>query len=88
MNIQNVLELRRALEKAGVQAGWYSFESDGPGEIFRLEAATDAEGPIWNVYYAERGQRSGVSTFRSEAQACQQLFARIVKDRAVYLPRA
>jgi hypothetical protein len=69
-------ELRAALEAADISDLAYSFESDGCGEVYRLAR----ESGRWAFYYAERGQRSGLLSFDSEAEAVQYFFQQITSD--------
>lgn len=43
------------------------------------------DGSHWHVYYGERGQRSGLRTFDSEADALDVLFADLHQDQTTRL---
>lgn len=80
----NLIELKAALDAAHVPQHCYSFTSDGSGEVYRLAAITDLLGSGWQIYYAERGLKTGLATFRSESEACSEFLRRILSDASVF----
>ena len=84
----NLTELKSKLDAADVSERAYSFTTDGIGEVYRLQRISDSDGDGWQVYYAERGQRTGLKVFRSESDACAEMLRRILHDpltrRAAY----
>jgi hypothetical protein len=80
----NITELNRILVEAGIMAECYSFDTDGEGERYRLAEFQDEFGRGWHYYYAERGQRTGLITFRNEAEACAWFLECILRDPTVY----
>jgi hypothetical protein len=76
----NLTELKAALDAAGVEERVYSFTSDGYGEVFRLAPIHDILGDGWEIYYAERGLKTGLVVFRSESEACSEFLQRILRD--------
>jgi len=76
----NLTELKSALDAAGVSERAYSFTSDGYGEIYRLAPIHDILGGGWEIYYAERGGKTGQLVFRSESEACAEFMRRILQD--------
>lgn len=76
----NLPELKAALDTAGVSERAYSFTSDGYGEVFRIQRVQDILGEGWEVYYSERGNKNDCLVFRSEAEACDELLRRILRD--------
>ena len=63
----DIYELESKLKKSGVPKDCYSIMKGGlPNEALCLTA----EGDNWIVYYNERGKRTGLTTFKSESEAC------------------
>lgn len=54
----NRVELSQRLVAEGIRADSYSLDGGGPSERLVLEDARWS----WNVYYSERGQRTGERT--------------------------
>ena len=77
-------ELKRVLDEAGVLPRFYSFDSDGFDDCFRLAEFHDELGRGWHYYFAERGHRNDLVTLRSEAEACAWFLERILRDSGVY----
>lgn len=48
-----------------------------PDEEYIIECSSDG----WRVYYIERGQRSALQAFASEAEACEKLLRRVLHDK-------
>ena len=76
----NLSELKTKLDSAGVSERAYSFTSDGSGEVYRLAPIHDQLGAGWEVYYAERGNKNRLLTFRSESEACDEFLRWILHD--------
>ena len=83
----NMEQLRVELARAGVLPRWYSFGSDGHGEVFRLERIVVNDVPIWNAYYAERGLRSSMVSFSTESEACEYFLNWVLRDAVVNATR-
>lgn len=79
-------ELRLILENEKFFNGSYSFFSDGLGNCLVLTK----EGYTWIVYYAERGERTGVRLFDNEDEACQYFLKEMLSDptarRKIFTP--
>lgn len=43
------------------------------------------EGKYWEVYYSERGNKSGLKRFSLEEDACKHLLELLDKDQSVWL---
>ena len=72
----NLNELERKLKAAKVPASCYSIMKGGlPNEVYCLAA----ENGRWVVYYSERGKRSGETFFKSESQACDCFYSKLIK---------
>ncbi len=63
----NIYELIVQLDMLGIDPQCYCINGSFPNEQYVL---THLHGDIWCFYYAERGQRSGLREFTSEAEAC------------------
>lgn len=68
-----IVELEEQLNKIGVPKDLYSLMVGGfPNEklcIFKEE--------LWQVYYSERGHRSGLKVFSTEEDACEYFFRKM-----------
>jgi len=65
--IMNIYELERKLKIANVPQSIYSIMKGGlPNEVYCLTS----ENGNWIVYYSERGNRSGLTVFKNESEAC------------------
>ncbi len=62
-------DLGQLFERRGVPRAMYSLTGGLPNEAYAIERAGD----LWHVYYSERGQRTDLLTFASEADACELL---------------
>ncbi len=67
-------ELRLKLIENGVPNDVYSLEGGLPSEAYCL----DKHGSFWEVYYSERGIKSGLKKFEFEEQACDYLYELII----------
>lgn len=61
----NMNELTRRLIKLGIPADAYTLQGGLPDARFCL-----APGGIWEVYYSESGQKTGLRRFAKEEDAC------------------
>lgn len=66
----NLHELEARLVERGIDPRWYSFSSPQEGERYCLIH----RGFHWEVFYAERGQESGLKIFSGESQAASYFF--------------
>ena len=76
----NKVELKTKLEQAGVYSQAYSLDGGLPNERYVLSEEPDGR---WNVYYSERGQKSGLRSFDSESAACQFFLDLLLQDPTV-----
>lgn len=67
-------ELKLKLIENGVPDDMYSLEGGHPNEAYCL----NKNGPVWEVYYSERGIKTGLRQFESEEQACDYLYESII----------
>ncbi len=77
----DLAELRSALAAEGIDPRSYSVGNERSDETYVLER----NGNVWDVYYFERGLRSGLRSFDTEQQAARQLFALLVGDHGAHL---
>ena len=80
----NLTELKSALNAASVPENYYSFTSDGYGEVYRIAPMHDLLGDGWEIYYSERGQKNRLLTFRSESEACDEFLRWILRDSTLH----
>lgn len=64
-----IVELQSTLESWGIPNQLYSIMTGGfPNETLCLIKHNAKE---WEIYYSERGKKSGVKIFNSESEACE-----------------
>jgi hypothetical protein len=68
-------ELESKLIVASVPKDAYCLTGGLPNEAYAIERVGDS----WQVYYSERGSRSGLRSFVSEGEACEYLLNLLVK---------
>lgn len=74
--IMDIYELEAKLKKIQVPKDCYSIMKGGlPNEVLCLTA----ENGSWIVYYSERGNRTGTTTFKSESEACIYFYNKLKK---------
>ena len=72
----NIQELEKRLIEINIPKDAYSILYDGlPNERYCITKSHN----IWEVYYSERGSKSGLKTFHDEGSACQYFFNMIEK---------
>ena len=72
----NIHELEKALKKANVPESCYSLMKGGlPNEAYCLTS----ENGNWIIYYSERGNRSGLTVFKSESEACTYFYNKLAR---------
>jgi hypothetical protein len=74
------LELKSTLDQAGVCSEAYSLDGGLPSERYVLSQEPSGQ---WEVYYSERGNRSGMRAFNSESAACQFFLNLLLEDPSV-----
>lgn len=73
-----VMELHDVLEQMGVSSNLYSIMTGGlPNE--KLCIVKESK---WQVYYSERGKKSGLKTFETETEACEFFIDRLKRYTA------
>jgi hypothetical protein len=63
-------ELKQQLIKENIRTDSYCLDGGLPNESFCL----NNNGKAWEVYYSERGQKTGLKTFHSEDEACNYFY--------------
>jgi len=71
-------ELKAVLVKERVRESAYSFAGGLPNESYRIALCPDG----WEVYYSERGCKSGRRVFQDEHSACDYFLEEILSDHA------
>lgn len=74
--IININELKQSLEYHAIPIDSYSLTGGLPNEAFCILGYGDS----WEVYYSEKGQKSGLLVFNSENDACENMFQRIISS--------
>lgn len=69
-------ELKTRLVHSNVPVDSYGLAGGLPNEAYCIERMSDGK---WSTYYSERGQRSNLRIFETEAEACEGLYADVVK---------
>lgn len=76
----NKAELKSKLEQANVYPQAYSLDGGLPSERYVLSYE---ESGRWDVYYSERGQKTGLRSFDSESAACKFFLDYVLKDSTI-----
>ncbi len=71
----NTEMLETRLKAEGVPDDMYTLTGGLPNESYCLN---EADGK-WEVYYSERGQKTGLEIFDREDEACERLYKLLVK---------
>ena len=73
----NKIELEQRLRNENIDRNSYWLDSGLPNEAHCL----GKNGDIWEVYYSERGRKTGLKTFNTEEEACIYFFDWLIKTR-------
>lgn len=73
-----ISELKAALVRERVRKDAYSLAGGLPNESYCIASCPEG----WEVYYSERGSKSGRQVFQDESSACDYFLARILADHA------
>ena len=71
----NKIDLKKILQQNNVPSDLYSLDGGFPSESYCMNKTSDA----WEVYYSERGIKSGLASFKSESEACEFFLQEIGK---------
>lgn len=69
------IELQKRLQEEHIRNDAYCLDGGLPNEAFCL----NKNGKQWEVYYSERGGKSGLKIFNSEEEACSYFYNLLVK---------
>ncbi|WP_461077248.1 hypothetical protein [Spirosoma flavus] len=72
----NRQELANRLAITGIPADAYCLTGGLPHEAYCLNQTADG----WQVYYSERGSKTGLETFDTEREACLHLYNRLITE--------
>ncbi len=72
------------LDRLGFAREAYGLYEPDPPEAYCVARA----GPIWSVYFNERGFRNDERLFDSEEAAMDELIMRLSRDSTTHLPRS
>ena len=78
----NIITLKKELKKANIRNTAYSLEGGLPHDRHVLNLDTNG---IWEIYYSERGAKFDIIKFKSEDEACNFFFKRILNDSTAIL---
>lgn len=76
----NIAILKNKLDKAEIPSNSYELGGCLPNEAFCLSKNDD----YWEVYYSERGCKSGLKVFSSESIACEYFYEIMLKTFRKY----
>jgi len=71
MKIESIV---RFINDNGYPYDLVNFEQEYPNEAYCIRQTKTEK---WEVYYSEKGQKSGLVTFNSETEACEYLMKKI-----------
>lgn len=71
----NKRELEKRLIKEGITKDSYCLNGGYPNESYCLFKNNGR----WEVYYSERGRKSGLKLFMSEEEACEYFYNKLVQ---------
>lgn len=75
-----IFELEHKLKELGIPNDLFSIMEGGlPNEKLCI-----VKGDVWQVYYSERGQKSGLKEFETETEACEYFLGKIKRYAQVY----
>jgi hypothetical protein len=72
----NKNELANKLQEKGINPNSYCLDGGLPNEAYCLNNSANG----WEVYYSERGDKSGLKIFQNESDACIYLYKLLVND--------
>lgn len=71
----NKNDLKQILLNKNIPEYIYSLDGGLPNEAYCIWQT----GNDWEVYYSERGQKSGLKLFKTESEACEYFYSSLVK---------
>lgn len=79
----NIKELESRLISENIQSDLYSLDGGLPNEAYCISQSNGS----WEVYYSERGNKSGLRIFQNEEEACQFFYDSLIetlRDMGLY----
>jgi inhibitor of KinA sporulation pathway (predicted exonuclease) len=73
-------ELKRKLEKANIREDAYSIDVIGYTERYVISKVNNKK---WEIYYSERGLKTGLKEFDNEDEACKAFLIKLLKSHTV-----
>lgn len=67
--------LKQRLKSLKIDRDAYCLEGGLPDEAYTINQNMDT----WEVYYSERGNKSGLKVFKTENEACEFFLTEIIK---------
>lgn len=80
VSISNRLDLAAALLSAGVRSTVFSVDGERD-----LALCMEEVGGSWEIFYFERGGRSILGVFSSEASACEFMYDSVMSDPTSFI---
>jgi hypothetical protein len=71
----NKKELEERLIKEEIRTDLYSLNGGLPSEVYCLSEING----VWEVYYSERGSKTGLQIFDDEGEACQYFYEELIR---------
>lgn len=71
----NKNDLKQKLNSSNIPKDTYSLEGGLPNEAYCINQNEDK----WEVYYSERGQKSGLKIIDSEEEACEYFYQELIE---------
>jgi hypothetical protein len=71
----NKNDLKQKLISSNIPKETYSLEGGLPNEAYCINQIDDK----WEVYYSERGQKSGLKIFDTEEEACEYFYNELIE---------
>lgn len=79
----NLKELKNLLERNNVPREAYSLTGGLPNEAMCIGQNTEG---VWEVYYSERGRKTGLKTHLDESDACADLIRKLQYSYIIQWP--
>lgn len=70
----NIEELKARLMSEKIKPDMYSLNGGLPNEMYCIARKSE----LWEVYYSERGNKTGLKTFQNEEDACMYFYTLVI----------
>lgn len=74
-----IKDLQIELQRQKVRNDAYMLDGGLPSETYCLNKVNNE---CWEIFYSERGKKSGLQTYSSEDEACQAFLSLILRDNS------